>query len=89
MGGDFDVQFQSLLTENISKRESTSPYTPQYSSVIERALGLLRDKTVTLLRGMMEGKNDRLWAEVMNFACEMSNRCVTSPLDRGVSPYEL
>ena len=37
----------------------------------------------------MEGRSGRLWAEAMGYACEVSNRCVTSSLDRGVWPYEL
>ena len=88
-GGEFEEQFQSLPTEYEIKREFTPPYTPQYNGVVERALGLLRDKTVALLRGVTEGRSDRLWAKAMNYACEVSNRSVTSSLDRGVSPYEL
>ena len=46
-------------------------------------LGHLRHKTVALLRGVSEGKSDRLWADVMNHACQMSNWCVISALDNG------
>ena len=70
-GGEFAGEFQSLLKELGIKRETTPPHTPQYNGVVEWALGLLRDKTVALLRGMTAGKSDRLWAEVMNYACEM------------------
>ncbi|CAM9969611.1 unnamed protein product, partial [Ascophyllum nodosum] len=38
---------------------------------------------------MTAGKSDRLWAEAMNYACEMSNRYTTTSLKPGVSPYEL
>ena len=31
----------------------------------------------------------RLWAEAMNYACELSNRCTKTSLNPGVSPYEL
>ena len=55
------------------KGESIPHYMPQYNGVVKRALGLLRDKTVTLLRGVMAGKSDRLWAEVMNYAFDISN----------------
>lgn len=85
-GGEFDAQFQSLLTKYGIKRDSTPPYTPQYNGVVERALRLLRDKTLSLLQRVLEGKSDRLWAEEMNYACVMSNRCVISSLDRGVLP---
>ena len=59
-GGEWYGQFLSFLSKLGIKRESTPPYTPQYNGVVERALGLLRDKTVALLRGVMEGKSDRL-----------------------------
>ena len=38
---------------------------------------------------MTAGKNDRLWAEGMNYACEIYDRCTTTSLNPGVSPYEL
>ena len=87
-GGEFEGDFQSLLEELGIKRETTPPHIPQYNGVVEWALGLLQDKTVALLRGMTAGKSDRLWAEAMNYACEMSNRCTTTSLNPGVSPYE-
>ena len=88
-GEEFEGEFQSLLKELGIKRETTPPHTLQYNGVVERALGLLRDKTVALLQGMTTGKSDRLWAEAMNYACEMSNRCTTTSLNPGVSPYQL
>ena len=88
-GGEFEGEFQSLLKRLGIKREMTSPHTPQYDGVVERVLGLLRDKTVALLRGMTAGKSDHLWAEAMNYACEMSNRCTTTSFNPGVSPCEL
>ena len=88
-GGKFDGESQLLLKELGIKRKTTSPHTPQYNGVVEQALGLLRDKPVTLLPGMTAGKSDLLWAETMNYACEMSNRCTTTSLNPSVSPYEL
>ena len=88
-GGEFQGEFQSLLKELGIKRETTPPHTPQYNGVVDWALGLLRDKPVALLRAMTAGKSDRLWAEAMNYACEMSNRCTTTSLNPGVSPYKL
>ena len=38
---------------------------------------------------MTAGKSNRLWAEAMNYACEMSYRCTTASLSPGVSPYKL
>ena len=88
-GAEFEGEFQSFLKELWIKRKTTPPHTPQYNGVVERALGLLRDKTVALLRGMTAGKSDRLWAEAMNYAWEMSNRCTTTSLNPVVFPYEL
>ena len=88
-GGEFEGDFQSHLKELGIKRETTPPHTPQHYGVAERALGLLRDKTVALLRGMIAGKSDRLWTEAMNDACEMSKRFTTTSLNPGVFPYEL
>ena len=88
-GGEFEGEFQSLLEELGIKRETTPPHTTQYNGVVERALGLLRDKTVALLRGMTAGKSDRLWAEAINYACEKSYRCTTTSLNPSVFPYEL
>ncbi|CAN0181829.1 unnamed protein product, partial [Ascophyllum nodosum] len=48
-GGEFEGEFQSLLKELGIKRETTPPHTLQYNGVVERSLGLLRDKTVVLL----------------------------------------
>ena len=59
-GGEFQGAFQSLLVELGIKHERTPPYTPQYNGVAERTLGLLRDKTVALLRGVTEGASERL-----------------------------
>ena len=88
-GGEFKGEFQSLLEEVGIKRETIPPHTPQYNGVVERALGLLRDKTVAFLRGTTAGKSDRLWAGAMNYACKMSNRCTTTFPNPGVFPHEL
>ena len=88
-GGEFQGAFQSLLAELDIKRERTPPCTPQYNGEAERTLGLLRDKTVALLRGVTEGASERLWAEAMAYACDMSNKCVTYSLDHDKTPYEM
>ncbi|CAM9447630.1 unnamed protein product [Sphacelaria rigidula] len=56
-GGEFEGEFQNLLNSLSIKPEKTPPHTPQYNGVAERALGILRDKTVVLLRELEEGKN--------------------------------
>ena len=88
-GGEFQGAFQSLVVELGIKHERTPPYTPQYNGVAERTLGLPSDKTVALLRGVTEGANERLWAEAMAYACDMSNKCVTDSLDHNKTPYEM
>ena len=88
-GGEFEGEFQDLLNNLGIKHEKTPPYSPQYNGVAERALGILRDKTVALLRSLIAGNTNRLWAEAMRYACDMSNMCVTASLDQGVTPHEL
>ena len=90
-GGEFQGAFQSFFVELSIKHERTPPYTPQYNGVAERTLGFLRDKTVAvaLLRGVTEGASERLWAEVMAYACDMSNKCITDSLDHDKTPYEM
>ncbi|CAN0458898.1 unnamed protein product, partial [Ascophyllum nodosum] len=41
-----------------------------------------------MLQEMTGAASDRLWAEALNHACDMSNMCVTSSLEGGTSPYE-
>ena len=85
-GGGFEGEVQSPLKELGIKREMIPPHILQYNGVVERALGRLQDKTVALSQGMTAGKSDRLWAEAMNYAFEMSNRCTTTSLNP-VSPH--
>ena len=89
-GGEFEGEFQQVLDSHDITHELTPPITPQYNGVAERALGLLRKKYITLLQEMtvLIAASDRLWAEALNYACDMSNMCVTSSLEGGTSPYE-
>ena len=41
-----------------------------------------------MLQEMAVAASDRLWAEALNYACDMTNMCVTSSLEGGTSPYE-
>ena len=88
-GGEFQGVFQSLLAELGIKHERTPPYTPQYNGVAGRTLGLLRDKTVALLCGVTEGASERLWAEAMAYACDMSNNYVTDSFEHDKTLYEM
>ena len=88
-GGEFEGEFQRLLIELSIKHEHTHPDTPQYNGVAERALGLLREKTIAMMQGFSVGADDKLWAEAMSFACDMTNMSATTSLEKGVSPYEM
>ena len=87
-GGEFEGEFQRVLDSFGINHEFTPPDTPQYNGVAERALGLLREKSIAMLQEMTVAASDRLWAEAMNYACDMSNMCVTSSLGGDTSPYE-
>lgn len=88
-GWEFAGPFQSILDKFGIHDKRTPPYMPQYDGVHERSLGLLRDKTVALLRGEKEGTTDWLWAEALNYACDISSRCFTTSVDQGATPYGL
>ena len=88
-GGEFQRAFQSLFAELGIRHERTPLYTPEYNGVAEWTLDLLRDKTGVMLRGVTECTRERLWAEAMAYACDMSNKCVTDSLDRDKTLYEM
>lgn len=68
--------------------EQIPPDTPQYHGVAERRLGLLKEKTIALLQDLTTGHSDILWAEVMNFACDMGNMSQTVSINGDITPYE-
>ena len=41
-----------------------------------------------MLHEMTVAASSRLWAEALNYACDMSNMCVASSLEGDTSPYE-
>ena len=77
-----------MLDSHGITHEFIPPDTPQYNGVAERALGLLREKSIAMPQEMTVAASGRLWAEALNHACDMSNMCVTSSLEGGTSPYE-
>ncbi|CAM9940558.1 unnamed protein product, partial [Ascophyllum nodosum] len=87
-GGEFEGEFQQVLDSHGITHEFTPPDTPQHNGVAERALGLLREKSIAMLQEVTVAASDRLWAEALNYACDMSNMCVASSLEGGTSPYE-
>ena len=91
-GGDFGGEFQRELDRRSITHEHTPPDTPQYNGVAKRALGLLREKAITLMEELDDVINvsrERLWAQAMLFACDVTNKSLTTSTDGGKSPYEL
>ncbi|CAN0213579.1 unnamed protein product, partial [Ascophyllum nodosum] len=91
-GGELEGEFQRELDRRSITHEHTPPDTPQYYGVVERALGLLREKAITLMEELDDVINvprEKLWAQAMLFACDVTNKSVTTSTDGGKSPYEL
>ena len=91
-GGEFEGEFQCELDRRSITHEHTPPDTPQYNGVAERALGLLREKVIILMEELDDVINvprEKLWAQAMLFACDVTNKPVTTSTDGGKSPYEL
>lgn len=87
-GGEFEGDIDQVLDELGITHKHTPPDRPQYNGVAERALGLLREKTIVLMQDLKEGATDRLWAEAMNFACDMSDMSRTTSNEGGITPHE-
>ncbi|CAM9397304.1 unnamed protein product, partial [Ascophyllum nodosum] len=91
-GGEFEGEFRRELDRRSITHEHTPPDTPQYSGVAERALGLLREKAIILMEELDDVINvprEKLWAQAMLFACDVTNKSVTTSTNEGKSPYEL
>ena len=41
------------------------------------------------LDGVINAPREKLWAQAMLFACDVTNKSVTTSTERGKSPYEL
>ncbi|CAN0139877.1 unnamed protein product, partial [Ascophyllum nodosum] len=91
-GGEFEGEFRRELDRRSITHEHTPPDTPQYNGVAERALGLLREKAIILVEELDDVINvprEKLWAQAMLFACDVTNKSVTTSTNKGKSPYEL
>ena len=91
-GGEFEREFQGGLDRRSITHEHTPPDTPQYNEMAERALGLLRGKAIILMEELDDVINvprEKLWAQAMLFACDVTNKSVITSTDGGKSPYEL
>ena len=91
-GGEFEGEFQSELDRRSITHEHTPPDTPQYNGVAKRVLGLLREKAATLMEELDDVINvprEKLWVQPMLFACDVTDKSVTTSTDGGKFPYEL
>ncbi|CAN0391894.1 unnamed protein product [Ascophyllum nodosum] len=91
-GGEFEGEFQRELDRRSITHEHTPPDTSQYNGDAERALGLLREKTIILVEELDDVINvlrEKLWAQAVLFACDITNKPVTTSTDGHKSPYEL
>ena len=91
-GGKFEREFQCELDRRSVTHEHTPPDTPQYNGMAERALGLFRENAIILMEELDDVINvprEKLWAQAMLFACDVTNKSVTTSTDGGKSPYGL
>ena len=90
--GELEGELQRERDRHSITHKHTPPDTPQYNGVAERALGFLREKAITLMEEFDDVINvprKKLWAQAMFFACDVTNKSVTTSMDGGKSPYEL
>ncbi|CAM9650472.1 unnamed protein product, partial [Ascophyllum nodosum] len=90
-GGEFEGEFRRELDRRSITHEHTPPDTPQYNGVPERALGLLREKAIILMEELddVDVPREKLWAQAMLFACDVTNKSLTTSMNEDKSPYEL
>ena len=91
-GGEFEGNVQRELDRRSITHEHTPPDTPEYNGVAERALGRFREKAIMLIKKLDDVINvprEKLWAQEMLFACNVTNKSVTTSIDGGKSPYDL
>ena len=75
-GGEFEGEFRLELDRRSITHEHTPPDTPQYNGTAERALGLSREKAIILMKELDDVINmsrEKLWAQAMLFACDVTN----------------
>ena len=91
-GGESEEEFQRELDRRSITHEHTPRDTPLYNGVAKRALGLLREKAITLMEELDDVINvprEKLWAQAMLSAYHVTNKSVTMSTDEGKSPYEV
>ena len=79
--------FTDMLNKNGIKREFTVPYTPQQNGKAERMNRTLVEMARCLL--LESGLPDTFWAEAVQTANYIRNRCPSKSLKNNVTPYEI
>lgn len=75
-------EFDQVLRSNGIKRRLTVPHTPQQNGVAERKNRTLVEMARCMMR--QAGSSPAFWAEAINTACYVRNRCPTSALNGGI-----
>lgn len=57
--------------------------------MVERTLGLLKEKMIAMLEDLKEGHSGKLWVEAMSMATDMTDICATSANKNNISPHEM
>ena len=87
-GGEYmSGAFTAFLQENGIRHQTTAPYSPQQNGVAER----FNRTVVEMARTMLHDANlpDTYWAEAINTATYIRNRCISRALGNKVTPEEL
>ena len=79
-------EFDTYLKTQGIKRRLTVPYTPQQNGIAERKNRMLVEMARCMMR--QAGSPPAYWAEAINTACYLGNRCTTSALKGGI-PFKL
>ena len=87
-GGEYtSKKFNDFCIQNKIKRELTIPYTPEQNGVAERAWRTIFDAARAMLK---EAKLEpKWWGRAAITAAYIRNRCLSSSLPDGKTPYEL
>jgi transposase InsO family protein len=83
---EFGLRIKKIRSDNGTKHEFSSPYTPQQNGVVERKNRILLDMVRTMLDEYKT--SDRFWAEAINTACYAINRLYLHRILKKTS-YEL
>src|SRR3954469_16406153 len=87
-GGEYvNRNFQQYLRQNGIQHQTTAPYTPQQNGVAERFNRTVIEMSRTMLHTAKLSYD--FWAEAVNTATYIRNRCISKALDNNITPEEL